>query len=129
MGLATLLNKKKYDEEDIEAGKAAIAMGLIGISEGAIPFAAKDPLRVLPSICVGGIAGAIVAMVANVSCYALHDGVIVTMVVDKKIPYLLAIVVGSFVTAVMVNFLKKDIVSDAENKDSTEVVMEYEEAN
>jgi fructose-specific PTS system IIC-like component len=129
MGLATLLNKKKYDEEEREAGKAAIAMGLIGISEGAIPFAAKDPLRVLPSICVGGIAGAIVAMIANVSCYAPHGGVIVTMVVDKKIPYLLAIIVGSFVTAAMVNFLKKDIVSDSENIDLTESEVKYKEAN
>ena len=110
MGLATLLSKKKYNDEDREAGKAAIAMGMIGISEGAIPFAAKDPIRVLPSICVGGIVGGIVAMLAEVSVYAPHGGPIVMLVADKKLLYLMAIVVGTLVTALMVNFLKKDIV-------------------
>lgn len=114
MGLATLLSKKKYTDEDREAGKAAIAMGMIGISEGAIPFAAKDPIRVLPSICVGGVVGGIIAMLTKVSCYAPHGGPIVALVVDKKLQYFLAIIVGSLVTALMVNFLKKDIVEEEE---------------
>lgn len=112
MGLATLLKKKKYTQEDREAGKAAIAMGMIGISEGAIPFAAKDPLRVLPSICVGGMVGAVIAMVAKVSCYAPHGGPIVLFVVNNKLFYIIAIIVGALVTALMVNFLKKDIVEE-----------------
>ncbi|WP_312502065.1 PTS fructose transporter subunit IIC [Lacrimispora sp.] len=109
MGLATLLSKKKYDNEDREAGKAALAMGMIGISEGAIPFAAKDPLRVIPANCIGGMVGGIIAMVLGVSCYAPHGGPIVTMVVDKKIPYLIAILAGALVTAVIANTLKKEV--------------------
>lgn len=114
MGLATLLAKKKYTEEDREAGKAAIAMGMIGISEGAIPFAAKDPIRVLPSICVGGMVGAIIAMLAKVSVYAPHGGPIVMLVADKKLYFIIAIVIGSLVTALMVNLLKKDVLESEE---------------
>lgn len=109
MGLATLLSRKKYDEEDREAGKAAIAMGLIGISEGAIPFAAKDPIRVIPANCIGGMLGGIAAMIFGVSCYAPHGGPIVTMVVDKKLSYLLAVVIGTLATAIVANVLKKEI--------------------
>lgn len=112
MGLATLLSKKKYSDEDREAGKAAIAMGMIGISEGAIPFAAKDPLRVLPSICVGGAVGAVIAMIAKVETFAPHGGPIVTFVSSNKPMFLFAIIAGSLVTAVMVNFLKKDYVAE-----------------
>lgn len=112
MGLATLLSKKKYSDEDREAGKAALAMGMIGISEGAIPFAAKDPLRVLPSICVGGAAGAVVAMMAGVATYAPHGGPIVIFVTENKIWFAIAIIVGSVVTALMVNALKKDYVKE-----------------
>lgn len=108
MGLATLLSKKKYSDEDREAGKAALAMGMIGISEGAIPFAAKDPFRVLPSICVGGAVGAVVAMVTGVATYAPHGGPIVIFVTEKKFWFALSIVIGSVVTALMVNALKKD---------------------
>lgn len=114
MGLATLLSKKKYTEEDREAGKAALAMGMIGISEGAIPFAAKDPLRVLPSICVGGAVGAVIAMMTGVATYAPHGGPIVIFVTENKLWYIIAIAVGSLVTALMVNALKKDIVEEVE---------------
>lgn len=114
MGLATLLSKKKYSEEDREAGKAALAMGMIGISEGAIPFAAKDPLRVIPSICVGGAVGAVIAMMTGVSTYAPHGGPIVIFVTEHKIWFAISILVGSLVTALMVNALKKDYVEDLE---------------
>ena len=108
MGLATLLNKGKYSPDEREAGKASIAMGMIGISEGAIPFAAEDPLRVIPSICVGGIVGGVAAMLFNVACYAPHGGPIVIFVVENRIGFVISILLGSFVTAVMVNALKKD---------------------
>lgn len=112
MGLATLLSKKKYSQEDQEAGKAALAMGMIGISEGAIPFAAKDPLRVIPSICVGGAVGAVIAMLTGVATYAPHGGPIVVFVTENKIWFIVSILVGALVTAVMVNFLKKDYVEE-----------------
>lgn len=112
MGLATLLSKKKYSEEDREAGKAALAMGMIGISEGAIPFAAKDPLRVIFSTAVGAAVGAVVAMLAKVSVYAPHGGPIVLLVADHKIWYIVSIIIGSVVTALLVNFLKKDLIEE-----------------
>ena len=109
MGLATFLSKKKYDEDDREAGKAALAMGLIGISEGAIPFAAKDPLRVLPAICIGGAVGSVAARLLEISCYAPHGGPIVTLVTDKPFLYLICIIFGSVVTALLVNAFKKKV--------------------
>lgn len=112
MGLATLLSKKKYTNEDREAGKAALAMGMIGISEGAIPFAAKDPLRVIFSICVGSAVGSIIAMIAKVECYAPHGGPIVALVVENKLWYIISIIVGALVTALLVNFLKRDLTEE-----------------
>lgn len=106
MGLATLLAKNRYDSIDRESGKAALVMGMIGISEGAIPFAAKDPLRVIPANCLGGAVGAMIAMAAGVNEYAPHGGPIVTLVATHKLWYLLAIIVGATVTAITANFLK-----------------------
>ncbi len=66
MGIATLLAPKKYNVEEKEAGKAAILMGCVGITEGAIPFAANDPLRVIPSLIVGAVAGNIIPFLTGV---------------------------------------------------------------
>ncbi|PJW20143.1 PTS fructose transporter subunit IIBC [Geobacillus thermodenitrificans] len=111
MGVATLLNKKKYEKEEQEAGKAALAMGLVGITEGAIPFAAKDPLRVIPSIMVGSMVGAAIAMVSKVGDHVPHGGPVVAVLgaVDNWIMFFMAIVIGVMVTALMVNVLKKDV--------------------
>mgnify|MGYP001221501246 FL=1 len=111
MGLATLLNKKKYEKEELEAGKAALAMGLVGITEGAIPFAAKDPLRVIPSIMVGSMVGAVIAMLSKVGDNVPHGGPVVAVLgaVDNWLMFFVAIIVGVIVTAIMVNALKKDV--------------------
>ncbi|MCL6572896.1 MAG: PTS fructose transporter subunit IIBC [Bacillus sp. (in: Bacteria)] len=111
MGLATLINKKKYEEAEQEAGKAAFFMGLFGITEGAIPFAAKDPLRVIPSIMVGSMAGAVIAMLGAVGDHVPHGGLIVAALgaVDNVVMFLIAIVVGVVITAFMVNGLKKNV--------------------
>ncbi|MDQ0162873.1 PTS fructose transporter subunit IIC [Bacillus alveayuensis] len=111
MGLATLLNKKKYEKEELEAGKAALAMGLVGITEGAIPFAAKDPLRVIPSIMVGSMVGAVIAMLSNVGDNVPHGGPVVAVLgaVDNWMMFFVAIIIGVIVTAFMVNALKKDV--------------------
>jgi fructose PTS system EIIBC or EIIC component len=111
MGLATLLNKNKYEKEELEAGKAALAMGLVGITEGAIPFAAKDPLRVIPSIMVGSMVGAVIAMLSRVGDNVPHGGPVVAVLgaVDNWIMFFVAIIIGVIVTAFMVNALKKDV--------------------
>lgn len=114
MGIATLLAPKKYNTEEKEAGKAAIIMGAVGITEGAIPFAANDPLRVIPSIVVGAAIGNIIPFLMGVLNHAPWGGLIVLPVVEGWLGYILGIIVGSLITALMVNFLKKD------NKDITD---------
>ncbi|MEK3888285.1 PTS fructose transporter subunit IIABC [Bacillus sp. FSL K6-3431] len=111
MGVATFLNKRKYRETEQEAGKASFTMGLFGITEGAIPFAAQDPLRVIPSIMVGSIVGSVIAMIGNVGDRVAHGGPIVAALgaVDNVLMFFIAAIVGVFVTAFMVNFLKKDV--------------------
>lgn len=108
MGIATLLAPKKYNTEEKEAGKAAIIMGAVGITEGAIPFAANDPLRVIPSIVVGAAIGNIIPFLMGVLNHAPWGGLIVLPVVEGWLGYILGIIVGSLITALMVNFLKKD---------------------
>ncbi|WP_059106132.1 fructose-specific PTS transporter subunit EIIC [Shouchella shacheensis] len=111
LGLATFLNKNKYEQAEIEAGKASFTMGLFGITEGAIPFAAKDPLRVIPSIMVGSMTGAVIAMLGGVGGRVAHGGPIVGVLgaIDQLLIFFIAIAVGAIVAALVVNFIKKDI--------------------
>lgn len=113
MGLATFLNKRKYNPAEKETGKASFTMGLFGITEGAIPFAAQDPLRVIPSIVVGSMAGSVVAMLGSVGDRVAHGGPIVAVLgaVDNVLMFFIAALVGILVTAFMVNLLKKDVVT------------------
>lgn len=113
MGIATLLAPKKYNAEEKEAGKAAILMGCVGITEGAIPFAANDPLRVIPSLIVGAVVGNIIPFLAGVLNHAPWGGLIVLPVVEGRIWYLIAVLAGGLVTAIMVNLLKKNNMDDS----------------
>lgn len=106
MGLATLVRKRLWSVDEREAGLAAIAMGLIGITEGAIPFAAADPLRVIPSIVAGSAVAATIAMVGHVGDHAPHGGPIVLFVVDHRTAYILAILAGTVLTATLIVLLK-----------------------
>jgi fructose-specific phosphotransferase system IIC component len=106
LGLATLLRRKLWSEEEREAGIASIAMGLTGITEGAIPFAAADPLRVIPCIVAGSMVASVIAMLGKVGDHAPHGGPIVLFVTDHWQAYVAAIVAGTMVTAVCVNVLK-----------------------
>lgn len=111
MALATFLGKNKYEEEERNSGKAALVMGFIGISEGAIPFAAKDPFRVLPGIMAGGAIAAAIAIKFGVTNVVPHTGPIVAILgaINKPIPYFMAIIVGTVVGALIVNGLKKTV--------------------
>jgi fructose PTS system EIIBC or EIIC component len=106
MGVATLLGRKLWSEEEREAGLAGITMGLIGITEGAIPFAASDPLRVIPCIMAGSMTAAAVAMLGGVGDHAPHGGPIVFPVVDHRGAYAAAILAGVAVTSLAINILK-----------------------
>jgi PTS system fructose-specific IIC component len=111
MGLATFLRKGKFQASEREMGKAAFTMGLFGITEGAIPFAAQDPLRVIPSIMAGSMTGSVIAMIGHVGDRVAHGGPIVAVLgaVDNVLMFFIAVIAGSFVTAILVNVLKKDI--------------------
>ena len=131
MFLATLLSKSRYTDEEREAGRAAGLMGMIGITEGAIPFAANDPLRVIPSIVVGGIVGNVIAFHMNVLNHAPWGGWIVLPVVEGRMGYIIATIAGATVTALMVNYLKKPIEqrqhSEEQNAaDDDELVLDFE---
>ncbi|ELV8676251.1 fructose-specific PTS transporter subunit EIIC [Vibrio vulnificus] len=115
MALATFLFKKKFTKQEQEAGKAAAIMGSIGISEGAIPFAANDPVRVLPSIVAGGIVGCVFGFLTDVLLHAPWGGLI-TAPVSSNIPmYVVGIALGSLTTAVIVGFWKPVAEEEAED--------------
>jgi len=107
LGLATLLARQRWSEEQRESGLAALGMGLIGITEGAIPFAAADPIRVIPTIMLGSMVAASIAMLAGVGDHAPHGGPIVLPVVDHPLAYVVAILSGSVVTALTINLLNR----------------------
>ncbi|MEK3735051.1 PTS fructose transporter subunit IIABC [Paenibacillus sp. FSL M8-0334] len=110
LGLATFLFKRKFHETERESGKAAFTMGLFGITEGAIPFASQDPLRVIPSIMVGSMAGSVIAMLGGVGDRVAHGGPIVAVLgaIDNVFMFFVAVIVGAIVTALMIKLLKKD---------------------
>ncbi|WP_265433435.1 PTS fructose transporter subunit EIIC [Aeromonas salmonicida] len=112
MALATLLSPRRYKKEEREAGKAAAIMGMIGISEGAIPFAAADPVRVIPAIVAGGIVGNITGFMMHSINHAPWGGWIVLPVVEGKLGYILGTVLGALTTALIVNLLKKPVTED-----------------
>jgi fructose-specific phosphotransferase system IIC component len=107
MGLATLIARRFWSTEERDAGGAALAMGMIGITEGAIPFAAADPIRVIPSVMVGSMAASTIAMLSGVGNHVPHGGPIVLLAIDNRIMYVVAILTGTLITAVMINLLKR----------------------
>lgn len=110
IAIATTLFKNRFTNKEKEAGKTCYIMGASFITEGAIPFAAADPSRVIPSIIVGSsIAGAL-TMIFGIGLPAPHGGLFVVPVVEgSPIMYIVSILIGSFVTALMLGFLKKKI--------------------
>lgn len=106
LGLATLLRRGLWGPEQRDAGTAAVAMGMIGITEGAIPFAAADPLRIIPCSIAGSMVAASLAMIGGVAGHAPHGGPIVLPVIDHRLAYVGAIMAGTLVTALLVNHLK-----------------------
>lgn len=111
IALSTLLFKNKFTKEERESGPANFIMGLAFITEGAIPFAAADPIRVLPACIVGsGVAGAL-SMLFKCTLMAPHGGIFVFPVVGNGLMYLVALVVGTIVSAILLGLLKKKVVA------------------
>ncbi|SFR69542.1 PTS fructose transporter subunit IIABC [Anaeromicropila populeti] len=109
IALATLLFKNKFTREERKSGPTNFVMGLAFISEGAIPFAAADPLRVLPSCIVGSAIAGALSMAFGCTLMAPHGGIFVFPVVGNALLYLLALVIGTVVGAVMLGLLKKPV--------------------
>lgn len=110
IALATTIFKNKFDDRAKAAGKTCYIMGLCFITEGAIPFAAADPARVIPSAVVGSAVAGALTMVFNIGLPAPHGGLFVIPIVNgNPILYLLAILIGAVVTAIMLGILKKTI--------------------
>ena len=110
IALATMLFKNKFTKEEKEAGPTNFIMGLAFITEGAIPYAAADPLHVLPSCMIGsGVAGAL-SMAFKCTLMAPHGGIFVFPVVGNPIGYEISLVAGTVVAAVLLGVLKKKVV-------------------
>ncbi|MFG0407791.1 PTS fructose-like transporter subunit IIB [Pseudomonas sp. NY5710] len=110
LGIATFIARRKFAQSEREAGKAALALGLCFISEGAIPFAAKDPLRVIPASVAGGALTGALSMYFGCKLMAPHGGLFVLLIpnaINHALLYLLAIVAGSLLTAVVYAVIKK----------------------
>ncbi len=110
MGLATLVARQKFNKGQQEGGKAALVLGLCFISEGAIPFAARDPLRVLPCCIVGGAVTGGISMAVGAKLMAPHGGLFVLLIpgaITPVVGYLLAIVAGTLVAGLGYALLKR----------------------
>ncbi len=109
IALATLLFKHKFTKEERDAGPTNFIMGLAFITEGAIPFAASDPLHVLPSCIIGSALAGALSMAFHCTLMAPHGGIFVFPVVGNALMYLVALVAGTVVSALLLGALKKKV--------------------
>ena len=119
MGLSTLLARHKFVQAEREAGKASFVLGLCFISEGAIPFAAKDPIRVLPVCIIGGAITGALSMFFGIQLMAPHGGLFVLLIpeaVNHVLMYLFAIIAGTLVSGILYALIKKASSPEAEQE-------------
>lgn len=110
MGLATFIARRKFDKAQQEGGKAAMVLGLCFITEGAIPFAARDPMRVLPCCIIGGAVTGAISMAVGAKLMAPHGGLFVLLIpgaITPVVGYLIAIIAGTLLAGLSYAFLKR----------------------
>lgn len=107
IALATTFFKNRWTKEELKSGPVNYLMGLCFITEGAIPYAASDPLRVIPSCLVGSAVAGLITSLFGCACPAPHGGIFTFIVVDHPFGYIIALVAGSIVGALMLGLLKK----------------------
>lgn len=111
MALAAFIGKRfnLFDEEEFENGKAAAAMGMVGISEGAIPFAARDPFSVIPANMIGSAVACVLGFIFGLHCNVAHGGPIIVLLggFDQPLMALLAMICGAITTAAIAIALKR----------------------
>ncbi|VYU53805.1 PTS mannose transporter subunit IIABC [Staphylococcus simulans] len=110
LGLATFIQKRKFNNSEQEMGKASFTMGLFGITEGAIPFAAQDPLRIIPANMIGAMVAAAIAALGGVGDRVAHGGPIVAVLggIEHVLWFFIAVIVGSLITTATVLLFKKN---------------------
>jgi PTS system fructose-specific IIC component len=128
MALSTVLRPRLYTAAERDNGKAAWLLGASFISEGAIPFAAADPLRVIPSMMLGGATTGAIVAASGVELRAPHGGVFVLFAISGVWMFLLAIVIGAVVGGLAVTVLKGFGPSDAEEASEDAVDLEHAHA-
>lgn len=121
LGVATLIFKNKFTAAERESGKSALVLGASFITEGAIPFAAADPLRVIPSIMVGSALTGALSMIFGCTLSVPHGGLFVFFAVTNIPGYLIAILAGTAVSAALVGVLKKSDTEEAKKLKSQTV--------
>ena len=109
IALATLFFKNKFTAEQRKAGPTNFIMGLSFITEGAIPFAASDPLRVIPACVVGSAVAGALSMAFGCTLMAPHGGIFVVPTIGNPVMYLIALLIGSVVSCVLLGLLKKKV--------------------
>lgn len=109
IALATIFFKNKFTAEERKAGPTNFIMGLSFITEGAIPFAASDPLHVLPACVVGSAVAGGLSMAFGCTLMAPHGGIFVVPTIGKPLMYLVALVIGSFIACGLLGLLKKKV--------------------
>lgn len=110
MGLATFIARRKFDKAQQEGGKAAMVLGLCFITEGAIPFAARDPMRVLPCCIIGGAVTGAISMAVGAKLMAPHGGLFVLLIpgaITPVVGYLIAVIAGTLLAGLSYAFLKR----------------------
>ena len=129
LGLATFINKRKFNKGEIEMGKASFTMGLFGITEGAIPFAAQDPFRILPSYMIGAVVAAFIAAIGGLGDIVAHGCPIVAVLggIDQILWFFIAVIIGSIVTMSVVLILRRQTPSLAVDTNNIEMGMDQSE--
>ena len=109
LGLATFVRKHQFNKAEQEMGKASFTMGLFGITEGAIPFAAQDPLRIIPANMIGAMFASVIAAIGGVGDKVAHGGPIVAVLggISNILWFFVAVIVGSLATMLTVLLFKR----------------------
>ncbi|BBD88890.1 MULTISPECIES: PTS fructose transporter subunit IIABC [Staphylococcus] len=129
LGLATFIQKRKFNKSEREMGKASFTMGLFGITEGAIPFAAQDPLRTIPANMIGAMVASVIAALGGVGDRVAHGGPVVAVLggIDKVLWFFIAVIIGSLVTTLAVLIFKRHSPANDVNTLATDTGLENEE--
>lgn len=129
VGIATILFRKKFTSEERNSGKAAILMGCMGITEGAIPFAATDPLRVIPAYVIGSAAACMSAFLFGCENPVPWGGLVGLPVITNRIGFCLSILIGAVIVALILGFSKNDVTEETieENSETEELDISFED--